>query len=237
MANYHPTDTTGQAIVEARRALDLLGPALGDLDRELAEERHMHRVEVVRLVERAEGAEREATRSAELVQSARLALDTVQRERDQARQVHMLLVREVLGLPADTPVRQRPEAADLLAAVREVVERADAAELSARSWEDRADATERARAEIERERDEEREARRNAEDRADDAEREQRLAEGRVRDLERELATERRRAERAEEQRDDLERELATERRRAERAEEQRDDAEREARQAESRLR
>jgi chromosome segregation ATPase len=243
MANYHPTDTTGQAITDAREGLARLGPAFDDLDRELAEERHMHRVEVARLVERAEAAERAAT-------AAELAARDANHRFDESEQLIGKLREQVAALNGADPTR-----ASLMVTVRQQRERIESAELAARSWEKRAEEAERERDQLrhqltaaEREAErlagvdaglaEERDARRDAEDRADDAERAQRLAEDYVKELEgqrkagllaletvqRERAAEREARRDAENRADDTARELAEALRRAERAEERRDE-------------
>jgi hypothetical protein len=102
MANYHHTDTLGQAVEQARQAVSAANDALGDLGAELIIEREMHRAEVARLVERAETAEQaDAFNRAELV-------------------------RLVLGVPDDVPVL--PTWPELFAAVRELATERDDAE-------------------------------------------------------------------------------------------------------------
>jgi chromosome segregation ATPase len=88
MSNYHPTDSTGQAIEAARSAHVLFRSALDDLDRELSDERELHRGEVMRLVERAEAAESEAERLAGVdagLADAQARIADIARERDEER--------------------------------------------------------------------------------------------------------------------------------------------------------
>lgn len=197
MVTYHDTDATGQAIVEARRALDQLGPALSDLDHELAEERHRHRVEALRLVERAEAAELAAQGWEQR------ADDTAKAATKEDEAARAQLVRSMFE-PTDD-VRVLPSWGEVFAAVREqareltraIAERRElAAKVEALNTADPTRASlmvtvrqQRERIElVEQHLAEERADRRAAEDRADDAERDARLANDRANDLDRQLA-------------------------------------------------
>jgi chromosome segregation ATPase len=96
MAQYHFTDQLGQAVTGAKKAAAEAAEQLVALDEELAAERESHRAEVMRLVERAEDAERERDNNERDMERFRAELEA-ERANRQAEALTMAQRGETVG--------------------------------------------------------------------------------------------------------------------------------------------